>query len=253
MRSVPSLRRISRCLLYTSQQIQAEGDIAVAHATLATALAAPDLSARKLASNMPEEALTVSALDVLTTEALASRPDYRRSLLELRSREEAIRGAKGEYLPRVDAFASVGASADKLVNGSGDYAVGVSVTFNLFDRGRSARVDQARAALEVADADRQALANAIRLEVAGAYQNFVAARGRLAVAASAIAQADETLRIVRERHEAGLTTITEVLRAQTAFIRARMNLITARYLHSVGYGQILLSSGRLTDVAQLSR
>ncbi|MBK6315636.1 MAG: TolC family protein [Blastocatellia bacterium] len=238
---------------YRQQQIQTEGDIAIAYATLATALGAPAQSTLRLTSAMPDREFTVGAIDELTADALATRPDYLQRKLELRSRDEAVRGAKGEYLPRVDAFASVGASADKLVNGSGDYAVGVSVTFNLFDAGRSARVDQARAAREIADAELRELTDAIRLDVVRAYREFLAARGRLTVAASAISQAEETLRIVRDRHETGLTTITEVLRAQTALLRARMNLVNARYLHSVGYGHVLLATGRLTDVTGFTR
>ena len=238
---------------YRQQQIQAEGDVATAYAALNTVLGGPVDAPRRLVTPLPERVFDVPALDELTREALAARPDYRQLELELRSREEAVRGAKGEYLPRVDAFASAGASGRKLVDGSGDYAVGVSLTFNLFDAGRSARVDQALAAREMADADRQELADAIRLEVVRAYQDFVAARGRLAVASHAIGQAEETLRIVRDRHQAGLTTITEVLRAQTALVRARMNLVSARYLHTIGYGQVLLATGRLVDLGPFTR
>jgi outer membrane protein len=238
---------------FRQQQIQAEGDVATAYAALNTVLGGPVDAPRRLVTSLPERVFDVPALDELMREALAARPDYRELVLELRSREEAVRGAKGEYLPRVDAFASVGASSRRLVDGSADYAVGVSVTFNLFDAGRSARVDQALAAREMADAEREELANAIRLEVVRAYREFSAARGRLSIASRAIAQAEETLRIVRDRHQADLTTITEVLRAQTALVRARMNLVSARYLNAIGYGQVLLATGRLADLGPFTR
>lgn len=238
---------------YRQQQIQAAGEVAIARAALDTVLGARAEAPRRLATPLPDRAFVVAAVDDLAREALATRPDYRQRELALRSREEAVRGARGEYLPRVNAFASVGASGNKLVNGSGDYAVGVSVSYSIFDGGRSARHDQARAAREMADAERQELADAIRLEVVRAYQLFTAARGRLSVASQAIAQAEETLRIVRDRHEADLTTITEVLRAQTALVRARMNLVSARYLNSIGYAQVLLSTGRLADLHAFSR
>ena len=73
-----------------------------------------------------------------------------------------------------------------------------------------------------------------------------------AVAASAVNQAEETLRIVNDRHGVGLTTITEVLRSQTALLRARLSLLAARYDYYVGYAQTLLATGLLTDVTKLS-
>ena len=48
------------------------------------------------------------------------------------------------------------------------------------------------------------------------------------VAGQVIDQAAETHRIVQNRYREGLTTITEVLRAETALLRARLNLVAAR-------------------------
>jgi outer membrane protein TolC len=53
---------------------------------------------------------------------------------------------------------------------------------------------------------------------------------------------------VQDRYQAGLTTITEVLRAETTFVRARMSLLAARYDHYIGYANVLLVTGRLTAV-----
>jgi outer membrane protein TolC len=134
------------------------------------------------------------------------------------------------------------------LTGSTDYAVGASVTFNVLDFGRNARIKQAQATESLADAEHARLADQIRFEVVRAYQQFVSAQARLEVAARAVNQATETLRIVQDRHQEGLTTITEVLRAETALVRARLNMLAARYDVYVGYAQVLLASGRLIDV-----
>jgi outer membrane protein TolC len=63
-----------------------------------------------------------------------------------------------------------------------------------------------------------------------------------------IAQAIEALRIVQDRYNEGLTTITEVLRAETALLQAQMSVLTARYDHYVGYAGVLLITGRMTDI-----
>jgi outer membrane protein TolC len=153
----------------------------------------------------------------------------------------------------VDGFASVGNSGNKLVNGSGDYAVGVSLTFTLFDAGRRHRIDAAEAEKLAAEAARDERANELRLDVARAYEDFVAARERLSVTTKAMEQAEEVLRVVRDRYQAGLTTVTEVLRAETALVRSRLNHLSVRYAHTVGYARLLLASGALTDVAPFAR
>ncbi|MBI1763445.1 MAG: TolC family protein, partial [Acidobacteria bacterium] len=53
---------------------------------------------------------------------------------------------------------------------------------------------------------------------------------------------------VQDRYNEGLTTITDVLRAETALVRAQTNVLATRYETYVGYASVLLASGRLTDV-----
>ena len=50
----------------------------------------------------------------------------------MRGNARQVRGARDEVLPRVDAFASIGVSGRSPVTGSSDYAVGASVTVNVF-------------------------------------------------------------------------------------------------------------------------
>lgn len=238
---------------FRQQQIEARGSVRSARATLAKALGAPEGPARILGTELAERTFAPPPLSELTGTLLLQHPEYRRAELEARSRAESIRGAQGEYLPRVDGFASVGNSGNKLVNGSGDYAVGVSLTFTLFDAGRRHRIDAAEAAKLVAEAARDERANELRLDVARAYEDFVAARERLSVTTKAMEQAEEVLRVVRDRYQAGLTTVTEVLRAETALVRSRLNHLSVRYAHTVGYARLLLASGALTDVAPFAR
>jgi outer membrane protein TolC len=82
-----------------------------------------------------------------------------------------------------------------------------------------------------------------------AYQQYISARERLAVVAQVSIQAAETLRIVQDRYHAGLTTITELLRAETALVRARSDVLAARYDQYVSYANVLLATGTLKDVA----
>lgn len=233
---------------FRQQQIQAEGNVVTAYAALNTVLGVDVTTPQTIQGDLTDRIFQPASQNELIQTALKSRPDYHQTMLSLEQREKARQGARGQYLPRADIFASYGNSGNKLFNGSADYTVGVSVTFNLFDAGRGARVQQADLAREMADFQQQQKANEIRLEVVRACQNFLAAQERLKVATKAVSQAAEVLRIVRDRYGVGLTTITEVLRAQTAHVRAQTNVLLARYDYYVNFARIQLASGQLVDV-----
>jgi outer membrane protein TolC len=233
---------------FHQQQIQAAGDVVIALAALNTALGLPVDAPQNVSGRLVAKTFDVAGQEELMRVALDRRPDYTRVSLAGESRREQLKGARSEFLPRVDVFANAGASRNNWIDGSGDYLIGASMTFNLFDAGRKARIAQARAEAELAANEREHLANQIRLEVVRAYQEYVSARERLVVAERIISHAAEALRIVQDRYHEGLTTITEVLRAETALVRARLSLLAARYDHYVGYANVLLATGRLTDV-----
>ncbi len=233
---------------FRQQQIQAAGDLLTAYAGLNTVLARPLLTRPELTVGLSERTFKLPPLNELIEQALASRPEYRQLALETELRQQDVRMARGQYLPDLNLFASFGQSSRDLTGGSSDFAVGASVSFNIVDLGRGARVRQAIAGRQAADARLRRQADEIRLEVVRAYQNFLAAQERVRVAAGAVDQAAESFRIAQDRHGVGLTTVTEVLRAQTAVVRSRMNLLGARYDYYLGYAQSLLAAGRLSDV-----
>ena len=233
---------------FRQQEIQAVGEMVTTYAALNTALGLPIHIPQKIAGRLAEKNFAVPGVEDLLQSALTYRPDHARANLMVRSMEKRVRGAWGQYLPKVDIFSTYGISGRDLTSGSSDYTIGAGLTYNIFDHSRSAKLDQARAAQSMAAAEQEHLANQIRLEVVRAYRQYVSIRERLNLATEVVAQAQEALRIVQDRYREGLTTITEVLRAQTAFVRTRQNLLGARYDYYLGYAQVLIVSGRLTDV-----
>jgi outer membrane protein len=233
---------------FRQQQIDSEGDVAVAYAALNTVLGFPVDSVQKVTGALADKRFEANPKEELIRLALLHRPDYARAGYSVVSNKEGVAGAKMEYLPKVDLFGNYGMSGKDLSSGSSDWTIGASLTFNVFDPGRGARISKARAAESMASAEQEHLANQIRLEVVRAYQQHVSARERLTVAGQVIDQATEAHRIIQNRYREGLTTITEVLRAETALVRARLNLVAARYDHYVSYAHVLLSVGKLTDI-----
>jgi outer membrane protein len=238
---------------FRQQQIQAAGDVLTAYAALNTVLGQPMSARPLLTERLADRAFELPGVDALMEQALESRADLREAMLEAQARKQDIRMARGQYLPDLNLFASVGQSSRNLTGGSGDFAIGASVTFNLVDFGRESRVRQSLAAEQVTAAQARLKTDEVRLEIIRAYQYFLAAQERVAVASGAAEQAEEASRIAGDRHGVGLTTVTEVLRSQTALVRARMNQLGARYDYYLGYAQTLLAAGALKELGAFAR
>ncbi len=233
---------------FRQQKIQAASDLIIAQAALNTALGLPPDLPHTIVDQLGQQPFAIGTPEELNRLALERRPEYARAVLAVQRNTRLVRGARDEVLPRVDAFASAGASGRTPVTGSSDYALGASVTLNIFDPGRRAKITQARAAEAMAQAEQDLLANTIKFEVVRAYQQFISSRERLRVVAQTTAQADEALRIVQDRYREGLTTITEVLRAELAQVRVRTEVLTAQHDYYVAYASVLLATGGLRDV-----
>jgi outer membrane protein len=101
---------------------------------------------------------------------------------------------------------------------------GIGVQWALFDGGqsrkRAAALDRNRRATEQQRAD---ASSQIELQVRQAYLGIQESRQRVLVTAQAAEQADENLRIARERYTSGLGTQTQLLEAETLRVRALKN------------------------------
>jgi outer membrane protein TolC len=138
------------------------------------------------------------------------------------------------------------------VTGSPDYSIGASVSFNIFNAGHNARVAEARHLESVVAAQNEETRRQIRLDVLRARQQWLTAGEQVRIARAGVGQAAEVLRVTENRYEAGLETITPLLRAQTDLVRAQMNLVASENAYAIGYAGILLVTGTLTDVNAFS-
>ena len=97
-----------------------------------------------------------------------------------------------------------------------------------------------------ARAQRKQTESAVRLEVRRAYAGWKGAEERIGVATAAVAEAEESLRITRNRYEAGLTTITELLRNETAWLETQTRHLEAVYQQRLAATELELAAGTLT-------
>lgn len=125
---------------------------------------------------------------------------------------------KGAYLPQVALAGGWMRQDDPYLARDRGWVVGVTMKW-------ITEIGKKRAALEHQKAEAGSL---VELAVRQCLLNVNEADERLGVAQSALAQADENLRAVRERYRHGLVSHTEVLDAETLRLSSDMN---AMYVH----------------------
>ena len=104
---------------FRQQQIQMAGELATALAALNLALGLPVDTPQQPSAELVDRRFTIDPLEALSSQALQNRADYQRAVLSSRARLAELHGARGEWLPRVDAFVTAGRSSEQITGGSG--------------------------------------------------------------------------------------------------------------------------------------
>jgi outer membrane protein TolC len=87
----------------------------------------------------------------------------------------------------------------------------------------------------------------VRVETEQAYLEARSAWQRIAVAEKAVEQAEEGLRIVKNRYNNGLLTIVDLLDAEVTLQRARTRLFQSLHDHKVARIRLTLAAGVLDE------
>ncbi len=209
---------------------------------------APMSAAKPSAS--PSGALNAGAYEEA---AMKQRPLLRAAELEERAAQSGMRTARAEFLPRIEAFASFERDAETPSGPAGtNWTAGARVQFNLFAGGADrARLAEATAIEGQAKQQLEWLRSGIRLEVRQAFLETRAAEQRAAVMQASSAQAQESLRILEQRYQAGLANITDLLRAQVAALDSRTGYLGALMDWHIARAQLERAAGLLTPESAL--
>lgn len=228
--------------------IRAQNNLSLARAELGRAMGISTDKELEPVEALAERVLPEKSLEELEKQALEKRPDLKRIRSEEAAQQQSVAMAKSSFGPRVNAFANWEADNPTFVSGGGgnNWMAGIEVQMDLFQGGaRRAKLQRERALQEKVAALKDAASDAIRLEVRRAYYDLDAARQQVAVAKTAIAQAQESLRITQNRYESGVSTITDLLSAEEAASRSQADYWQTVFRYHTGYANLELASGTL--------
>ena len=229
------------------ESIAAANQVRLAQFALNEAMGLPLDRSNRIVGQLELPSLVFERADGLEVIARDNRPDYRQANLEAQRLEKEVLRTKGALLPTLHLMGNYEVNNNQFAsNGQDSWSVGVVLNLNLFNGGADrARIAEAQANHQRALAQRDRLASAIGLEVHEAFLAHQTARERIAVAREALTQAEESLRIVQDRYDAGLTTIVELLDNEVALTASRTTLTRTLYDATVTQARLDLSLGRL--------
>ncbi|MEW5983356.1 MAG: TolC family protein [Acidobacteriota bacterium] len=178
-------------------------------------------------------------IDQLEAEARKNRPDLLMAGVRVEMAEAAVTASKAGYFPQASLMGGYEWNGGTFADRSPAWNLGAYVRWNLFSGAADrARLREARAAVERAGAGRDALDARLRVELRAARARVEDARAREGVGRSASTQAAESQRITRERYEAGLASLTDLLRAADA-------VLDADSLHTAALVDLVISAAQL--------
>lgn len=225
----------------------AENALKLARAELNTVLGEA-MGAGFVLADVPDDAgPAADSLDALERLALEKRPDLDGIEARQAAQAKSLSMAKSAFGPRVNLFAGWEANNRDLTSGGNtNWTGGVELQLDLFQGGaKAARLARERAGVARLAALRQAAQDAVRLEVQRAYYDLEAARQHVEVMRAAVSEAAESLRITQNRYDAGLNTITDLLRVEEISRRTQSDYWGAVYRLRTARAALELATGTL--------
>jgi outer membrane protein len=209
------------------RRIRAESDETVARATLNRLMGSP-LDEEQLLDEAIPHVSQPGPIAEMEAEALANRVEPRQASLHEELARTARTAARSAFLPQIALQGAYELNGPRAVDGVSSWAVGAELRWNIFGGlADTARMREAGHAEARARADRDSAEAGIRVEVRSAAARLQSAIAREAVGHAAAAQARESQRMIRDRYEAGLATVSDVLRAADAVLDAEAHRTAA--------------------------
>ena len=231
-----------------NRDIQAKNRAALAQLSLSRELGLGLDDVRQPAGTLAEQPVAEKPAQEWEQSALEHRPALKAAQLHAQASADQSSKAKAEFGPKLGLIAGLERDAGMLGGPSGtNWNAAARLEFNLFAGGVDRyRLVEAQAGKRQADRQLEWLESGVRLEVRQAYLDQAAAQDRMQSAKEAVEQARESLRIVQNRYTAGLTNVTELLRAQTAQLDVQTDYLSALHDWHLARARLEHATGLLT-------
>lgn len=236
--------------LQTRQQrlITLENDLSKQKINLARLVGLPPNDRLQISDEIPFSPAPDVTLDDALKQAFASRSDLKAGEAQIRAAERAKAAARAERLPSLAFTADYGAIGTNPSQAHGTFTVAGSLRLPIWQGGRvEGEIQQADAALDQRKAELEDARGRVESEVRNAFLDLQAAANQVEVARNNQQVARDTLRLTRERFEAGITDIVEVVQSQESVAASDLDYITSVFAHNVAKLTLARAMGRAEE------
>ena len=183
--------------------------------------------------------------------ALQERPEIMAIDTRILQKDQETRLAKSSFYPDISLVMDYTKQGDTPNVSGGDFhdpsearAFAV-LNWTFFEWGKDLHtVREVEAAKRQLEKTRQNLVEEIGLQVRQVLLSLKTAETNIPTTKKAVEQGEENVRVSDERYKAQVTTITEVLDAQTRLSQARVNYYRSLYTHHLASAQLMRVLGR---------
>ena len=183
-------------------------------------------------------------------QAFSSRPEMKIIDLNLLQTDQQIRLARSGLYPEIDLrYDYIKQGDDPAVSGSpfhdaGRWEAMAVCTWTFWEWGKTHyAVREKESVKKELIQTKMSLEDSIRLEVKTALLDLETAEKNIPTTKKVVTQGEENLRVNNDRYKAQVTTITEVLDAQTLLTQARVNYYKALYSHKLARARLQRAIG----------
>lgn len=230
------------------QRIRRSYDVQLARAALNEAMGAPLDSPVALSGSLTAARLSGSSLSEREQAAVRERAEARQTGIAIDAAKTRIDAARSAFFPEVGVRGVFEADRQRFIDrGGANWLAAVTLRWNLFNAFEDrARRREAEYAIQQAEAQQKQVSSIVRLDVRRAWFELQAATERIAVAEATVRNAEESLRIIKNRYDAGMTTITELLRNEVAALESQNRRLVAIHDQRVALVDLESAAGTLT-------
>jgi len=181
--------------------------------------------------------------------ALKNRKDIQALELRKKAANVNIKAAKTEGYPNINLTAGyIAAYVPHVLTITNAINAGIGIKYNLASLWRTnTTLLKANAQQQRILADEAQLNDAIRLQVNQDYQNYLLAQKKIDVYQVAVSQATENFRITKNKYDNNLVTTTDLLDADVALLRTKLNLSSAKADAVSACNKLLQTAGQLPE------
>lgn len=186
------------------------------------------------------------SIDTWVGTALSNRPDLKHLELQKRIAQKEIDKSKAARNPAINLSGNYEINSEDFEDSGTNYTIGAGISMPLFTGGRiSAKIREARINLKQTEAVLKGMEQQICGETRQAFFNAQSAWERIRVAQAAVGQSEESLRIVRNRYNSGLFTITDLLDAESMVQQSLTNQLRAVHDYKAAATFLELAAGTI--------